>query len=255
MAKVLYGGSTADFAVATQAVQDYPNGNSVDVLKLATTSLEVWTAGTGGTQVTDLALFTGSYTVPGSAATTFSPQANGTFLVWAEDTLGSVYIMPTGGSFRWVMNPINLGSRVRAIEAGSYVATSSVGQIGGVASLDSTGKVPTAQLPAMVGGDLDSSDYNVANGIPQLDSNTKILYSQLPVGTTTGTVLAANTALPYASLPAGVNVTQIWDGTGTTPNRVTTRTDLIVIWRSPVEPSYAAGKAIAGTDEWRNTAP
>lgn len=94
---------------------------------------------------------------------------------------------------------------------GSYIPLSQKGAVGGVASLDGTGKVPTSQLPAASGGDavesvngdvgpnvvLDYSDVGaaasahthsyvptaekgVANGVATLDSGGKLPSAQLP---------------------------------------------------------------------------
>lgn len=158
MAKILYAGSASDFVVATTTVLASPSGTA-DVLKLNPgASLEAWTAGTGGSQITDLALFTGDYTTPGGAAPSgiFTAQSSSTFLVWAEDTLDALYVcgqgVGVGGGQRWLVRPVNDTARLRALEALDPIPGATLGQPFGPASLDATGKVPTSELPAGTGG-------------------------------------------------------------------------------------------------------
>lgn len=226
MTKILYGGSAAEFVVDEVTVND-ATGTPVDVLKLnGSANLEAWTAGTSGSQITDLALFTGSYTTPGGAAPSgiFPADATGTFLVWAEDNLDYVFVTGQGmggaGGRRWIVRPLNETARLRAIEAGAYVATASKGAANGVASLDGSGLVPTAQLPAgivtgvsSVNGDtgavlLTAADVDAipaaaksaAGGVAPLDSTGKVPAAFLPpasaggvtsVNTKTGAVVLA----------------------------------------------------------------
>lgn len=158
MAKILYAGSASDFVVATTTVLASPSGTA-DVLKLNPgASLEAWTAGTGGSQVTDLALFTGSYTTPGGAAPSgiFTAETSSTFLVWAEDSLDALYVcgqgVGVGGGQRWLVRPVNDTARLRALEALDPIPDADRGVAGGVATLDGTGKVPSGQLPSGTGG-------------------------------------------------------------------------------------------------------
>lgn len=158
MAKILYAGSASDFVVATVTVPASAGG-TVDVLKLNPgASLEAWTAGTGGSQITDLLLFTGDYATPGGVAPSgiFTAQSSSTFLVWAEDTLDVFYVCGQGvgalGGQRWVVRPINDTARLRALENLSPIPSAQKGVASGVATLDLTGKVPTSQLPAGTGG-------------------------------------------------------------------------------------------------------
>jgi hypothetical protein len=229
MTKILYGGSAADFTVSTDTVDSI-----ADVLLLEpSVNLVAYTAGADGAQITDLNLFTGDYVIPGGEAPSgvFSADSKGTFRVWAEDDLEFLFVAAQADpTVRWIVHPVNVQQRLAALEAGT---PTNVGEA--VAALK-----------------------GVANGIAGLDADTKVPITQLPTGTTSTTVLKGDQQLEYKHLPPYTNVTQIWDGVGgaaATPNRITPRTDLIVIWRCPVEPSYAAGKAIAGLDEWRNTVP
>ncbi|HEY9265516.1 MAG TPA: hypothetical protein VIQ11_13020 [Mycobacterium sp.] len=227
MAKILFGGGPADFTVS-QATVDTTAG----VLVLASNvPLIAFNGGdSGADQVTDLAVYNGSWTTPGAAAPAgvFTSGANGTFLVWAEDSLDFLFVATQADpATRWIMHPVNIQFRLKSL-------------------VSSIAAEVSAAVDALVG---------IAGGIAGLDDSGKVPVAQLPTGTSSSTVLRGDQQLGYEHLPPGTNVTQIWDGTGSMPNRVTSRTDIIVIWRSPVEPTYGTGKAIAGTDEWRNTAP
>lgn len=69
-----------------------------------------------------------------------------------------------------------------------FVNKDMVGVAGGVASLDASGKVPTAQLPSM--NYIPTSQKGVANGVATLDSTGKIPSLQLPIKEGTGTAEA-----------------------------------------------------------------
>lgn len=230
MAKILFGGGPADFTVAQDTVDGTAN---VLILATAVPLIAFDGGDAGATQVTDLAVFNASWTTPGSAAPAgvFASGGNGTFLVWAEDSLDYLFVAQQADpTTRWIMQPVNIQSRLKTLAA-------------------SISTLVDAAVTALKG---------VANGIASLGVDSKIPIAQIPTGTSSSTVLRGDQQLGYAHLPPYTNITQIWDGvggSGSTPNRLTSRTDIIVIWRSPVEPSYAANKAIAGTDEWRNTNP
>jgi hypothetical protein len=154
MAKILYAGTASDFVVTTVTVPASAGG-TVDVLKLNPgASLEAWGAGSGGSQITDIALFTGSYTTAGSAAPSgiFPAETSSTFLFWAEDTLDAVYVTGQGqgvlGGQRWLARPVNDVARLRVLEALDPIGSAEKAAALGVASLDATGKVPSAQLPS-----------------------------------------------------------------------------------------------------------
>jgi hypothetical protein len=154
MAKILYAGSASDFVVSETTVLASPSG-TVDILKLNPgASLEAWSAGTSGSQVTDLALFTGDYAVPGGAAPAglFPAQASSTFLFWAEDTLDEIYVVGAGlgvtAAQRWYARPINDIARLRALEALDPISSSEKGDPLGVAPLDASGLVDPSYLPA-----------------------------------------------------------------------------------------------------------
>jgi hypothetical protein len=59
-----------------------------------------------------------------------------------------------------------------------FVLATAKGAANGVATLDGTGKVPSAQLPAM--NYVPTSDKGVANGVATLDATTKIPVAQIP---------------------------------------------------------------------------
>lgn len=70
----------------------------------------------------------------------------------------------------------------------------------GFASLDSTGKVPSNQLPSM--DYIPTNQRGVANGVAALDSNAKVPSSQLPISTSTSssstTTVASSSAVKTA---------------------------------------------------------
>lgn len=157
MTKILYAGTASDFTVTTTTVLASPSGTA-DVLKLNPgASLECWNAGTGGSQVTDLALFTGSYTTAGGVAPSgiFPSETSSTFLFWAEDTNGSLFVCGQGdgvlGKQRWKCDPVNHYTRTQALEALNPIPSSQKGAASGVATLDSGGLVPSSQLPPGAG--------------------------------------------------------------------------------------------------------
>jgi len=167
MAKILYAGTASDFVVTTVTVPASAGG-TVDVLKLKPgASLEAWDAGAAGSQITDLALFTGSYTTPGGAAPSgiFPAETSSTFLFWAEGTFDAVYVTGQGqgvlGGQRWLARPVNDVARLRVLEALDPIGSAEKAAALGVASLDATGKVPSAQLPASgVSGVIDITTPN-----------------------------------------------------------------------------------------------
>jgi hypothetical protein len=63
----------------------------------------------------------------------------------------------------------------------NYVPQSQVGQPNGVASLDSSGKVPQSQLPAM--NYIPTSAQGAANGVATLDASGKVPTTQIPAAT------------------------------------------------------------------------
>ena len=232
MAKILYAGSASDFVVATVTVPASAGG-TVDVLKLnPAVNLEAWSAGTGGSQITDLLLFTGSYTTPGGAAPAgiFPAETSSTFLVWAEDTLDALYVcgqgVGVGGGQRWVVRPINDTARLRALELLDPIPDADRGVASGVATLDVTGKVPTAQLPAGTGG-VDS-----VNGDTGVVSVTTTSIGAVPTartvaagtGLTGGGDLSTNRTLAVVYGTAAGTVAQGNDArfgtTGTSPRPV-----------------------------------
>jgi hypothetical protein len=80
---------------------------------------------------------------------------------------------------------------------GAYIPLSSKGQISGVASLDGTGKVPTAQLPASGGGSSDfwsSSGYVNAGLTPSTQAQATASSNAIAVANTTALQNAVNNA-------------------------------------------------------------
>lgn len=181
------------------------------------------------------------YGVPGSTATIYSDPAatvladictyNGTGTVgaaisgsqvtvdatsrlplfWFPDSTAVVYAKVNNGVI--VTLNADYGARIDALAAtagsGSYVSTSALGAANGVAQLDGSGHVPTAQLPAQGGTYVSTSAVGTANGVASLDATTKIPAAQIPdlSGTyLTGAAKAA--ANGVASLNASSQVVQ-----------------------------------------------
>lgn len=158
MAKILYAGTASDFTVAEVAVLASPDGVA-NVLKLNPGApLEAWNAGEDGSQVTALALFTGDYTVPGGDAPSgiFTSTTSSTFLFWAEDTNGSLYVCGQGdgvlGKQRWKADPVNQYARLQAVEALNPIPMAQKGVAGGVVPLDGSNLVDPSFLPGGTGG-------------------------------------------------------------------------------------------------------
>jgi hypothetical protein len=195
MAYILFGGSPADFTVVPTTVPASAGGTTQALTLDGDAPLEAWTAGASGSQVTDLKLFTGSYTTEGAAAPSgiFSSQVDGTVLVWAQDTVTQLWVTGQGSTGqRWLLAPVNLADRVKTIESASYIPSSQKGAALGVASLGSDGKVPSAQLPA-----------SVASGVVDITT---------PVGGTE----SGNVTLTAADLAAVPTSRTITPGTGLT---------------------------------------
>ena len=154
MAYLLFGGKPADFAVQTTSVNAAAGGN-VNALTLSgDVPLEAWSAGASGSQVTDLKLFTGSYTTEGGAAGSgiFNSQTDGTVLVWAQDTVAQLWVTGSGSvGQRWLLEPINLNGRVIAIEAQAYIPGAEKGAANGVVPTDATNKIDPVYLPSGTG--------------------------------------------------------------------------------------------------------
>lgn len=79
-----------------------------------------------------------------------------------------------------LQNQINEINRLIATYDSKYVLRTSIGQANGVASLNSSGKVPSTQLPSL--NYISTSQKGVANGVATLDENGKLDYGQIPVG-------------------------------------------------------------------------
>lgn len=76
----------------------------------------------------------------------------------------------------------------------------------GVATLDSTGKVPASQLPSM--DYIPTSEKGAASGVATLDTTTKVPIAQLPAGTANGVATLDESGdlvqpVPAASVQAG----------------------------------------------------
>jgi len=195
MAYRLFGLTPADFTTATFTVST-PSGTDTALKPQTATPLEAWTAGTAGSQVTDLLLFTGDYTTPGAAAPSgiFNSLVDGTVAVWAQDTVAQLWVTGQGSSGqRWLLRPVDEHGRLLAVEAASYIPASQKAAADGVASLGSDGKVPSAQLPTLASG---VTSVNTLTGAVTLSEAN------------TGFVPNSRTVSPGSGLTGGGSLTQ-----------------------------------------------
>lgn len=142
MAYILWGGAPADF---TYSLAGVPVGNI---------ELEAWDLLVGGSRLTDLKLFDGDLT-EGSAAVSgyFFSATDGTVRVWAPDSITQLWVTQRDSvGARWKLDPIDQTVRIKALETLNPIPTAQKGVANGVATLDGTGKVPSAQLPSGTGG-------------------------------------------------------------------------------------------------------
>lgn len=216
MAYILFGGSPADFAVTTTTVPASAGGTAAALVLAGGVSLEAWDAGAAGTQITDLKLFTGSYTAEGGTAPSgvFPSQADGTILVWAQDTVTELHVTQSGSaSQRWLLSPVGLTSRVKTMETANYIPTAQKGVASGVASLDVTGKVPAAQLPgASVSGVTD-----ITTPVGGTESGNVVLSAaDLGAVPTTRTISVGPGMTGGGALSANVTVTPVFGNTAGT---------------------------------------
>lgn len=160
MARRPFGGTPADL------VQDrYGNARSG-------VAVTFWTAKTGGTQVTDIQTAAGGATSPAGTIVTgsdgvveFLGPDDGTAALWAD-----------AGSTRVLMLATDDPSRMTALESGSATTAALTAEIdrataaeallipltqkgaaSGVASLDGSGTVPDAQIPASIARDAETT--------------------------------------------------------------------------------------------------
>lgn len=119
-----------------------------------------------------------------------------------------------------------------------------------------TGK-PSIPSTAADLGAIATSAKGAANGVASLDATTKVPLGQLPVGTDGNSVAAGNHThvWGYAQMPPGsVGTVDYNTTTGSWPQRPTSRTDIVIIWRAPagVTPAPSGGGyAVDGMDEFK----
>ena len=115
---------------------------------------------------------------------------NGTCVVSVTGNNKTLFYICTG-----VTNPVYIQSCINGVwnswktiiddayvtidQLENYVPKSEKGAVNGVAELDSTGKVPSDQLPAM--NYVPTSEKGVADGVATLDSTGRLPESQLPL--------------------------------------------------------------------------
>lgn len=128
MARHLFGGSPADFAMEKVGL---------NLLLRPESDGTVWDAAEGGTQITDLLDLTGAPT------TTITSDSDGAVAFYGPDTVTSLYV-DFGYGRRYCLVAVDIGEVLA-----THLALG--GQPDGWATLDGTGKVPAALLPPAVG--------------------------------------------------------------------------------------------------------
>lgn len=104
---------------------------------------------------------------------------------------------------------------------------SAKGKSNGFATLDSSGKVPSNQLPSM--NYIPTSQKGVANGVASLDSNGKVPSGQLNLSSSissTSTTTAANSAAVKTAYDKAVEANNIVNYTGTLQDEMGTGSTL-----------------------------
>ena len=166
----VFGGSPADFAMERV-------GNSL--LLRPNSGGEVWTALTGGTQLTDLTDLTGN------AITQVTADNDGAVAFYGPDGVTSLYI-DFGYGRRYAMAALDTGTVLAAFMAQGGAAD-------GWASLDGLGRLPVAQLPSQLGAVQATSlttNSTVNSAFLKTTSNTEhaaTIY-QAATGTSPGSV-------------------------------------------------------------------
>jgi glycerophosphoryl diester phosphodiesterase len=102
----------------------------------------VWTAKSGGSQITDILTLAGTPT-GGNVVT----DSLGRLAFQGPDGVTATMWWDTGGGTRWAVLPTET-DRIARLQVETYgVLASTVGEPGGVAELDGAGEVPASQLP------------------------------------------------------------------------------------------------------------
>lgn len=146
--------------------------------------------------------------------------------------------------------------KAAAISATGAELTTRKGQANGYAPLDSSGLVPTSNLPA---GSSTPDATSGTKGVVQLagDLGGTAASPTVPALTSLDTRLDAvettlGTTLPISLMPAGTTIT-VFKSAGVWPARPTARTDIVVRWRgadpSPPIVSSGTGGMLDNVDE------
>ncbi|MFD3517695.1 glycerophosphodiester phosphodiesterase [Streptomyces sp. NPDC058657] len=137
----------------------------------------VWTARTGGSQVTDILTLGGAAT--GGTVTTDSTGR----LAWqGPDGVTSTLWWDSGGA-RWAVLPTEPDRVARAMVDEYGVPSSAIGSPGGIASLDGGGKVPAGQLPDLGASYLPRPAGGQAGDSLLRGAGTSVYWGRVSAGT------------------------------------------------------------------------
>lgn len=185
----LYGASAADFVATGE-----PGGALT--IPSSTVNLTVWSAATGGTQITDL------YSEAEAAVTTVSTDAFGNFRFYAPSASGTVWVQaPDAGGKRYSVQPVNVGSRVIAAEASVPAATAAQ------AAAEASGDLALSANAAAAAAAADAAALSTA----LYGEDGKIRTELLPFGS-----IAAGESIPRHRYWDPAQQTYVWyhpDGT------------------------------------------
>jgi hypothetical protein len=245
------GGTLGSSAVAFKKIgSEGGSGGGGVAGDASVTSLSVGTAGSlsevsGSLRIAAVSSYFdlgtgGSLSVSVAGASVFTVESNGRMKSALYGYLDTKFIASvngkTGGSVT-----------LSATDVGA-LATTTRGAANGVASLDSTGKVPTSQLPAAADAILSAS-IGVANGVAGLDANARISEANLPSSGTRSFTFQVNfTGSDPGSvtgLPAG------WSASISGTTLQITHS----VAKMPTSISYFGYNTGSGTPTWRYRLP
>lgn len=148
----------------------------------------------------------------------------------------------------------SLGTRVSTLEQ-SGVGGAGGGFTGSVDWITQVTNKPTIPTSAGQVGAVAATEKGAAGGVASLGTDAKVPSAQLPVGTAATQVAAGNHthSVPVSWIYPGATITVTADPvTGVYPARPTTRTDVVVRWRGSTPPATGGTGSVADVDEWVN---
>lgn len=109
---------------------------------------------------------------------------------------------------------------------------------------------PTIPTQASDVNAIPAVQKGAASGVATLDSSTKVPFAQLPTGTTSSTVAVGDHShsVLWSWMPAGSQGFVKQNGDGTWPDRPTSRSDVRFTWVGTSYPPIGGSKALNGVD-------